>query len=87
MANHKSAIKRIRRNDRRSEINHARISRIRTFIKKVEAALLKGNKSEASAALLMAQPEIDRGVSKGVLHRNTASRKLSRLTAQVAKLA
>lgn len=87
MANHKSAIKRIRRNERRSEINHARVSRIRTFIKKVEAALLKGDKAEASAALLMAQPEIDRGVSKGVLHRNTASRKMSRLTARVTKLA
>lgn len=83
MANHQSAKKRIRRNERRYEINHARISRIRTFIKKVEAAVASGNTEEARAAFLAAQPEIHRGVTKGVLHRNTAARRISRLAARV----
>ncbi len=83
MANHKSAKKRIIRNAKRAEINGARISRIRTFIKKVETAITAGNKDEAQQALREAQPEIMRGVSRGVIHKNTASRKMSRLSARV----
>lgn len=86
MANTPQAKKRIRRNNRRNEINGARVSRIRTFIKKVELALAAGDKGTATAALAAAQPELMRGVSKGVLHKNTASRKFSRLTKRVAAL-
>jgi small subunit ribosomal protein S20 len=87
MANTPQARKRIRRNDRRAEINGARVSRIRTFVKKVEAALDSGDKSAATVALAAAQPELARGVSKGVLHKNMASRKFSRLTKRIAALA
>jgi small subunit ribosomal protein S20 len=87
MANTPQARKRIRRNDRRAEINGARVSRIRTFVKKVEAALDAGDKGAATVALAAAQPELARGVSKGVLHKNMASRKFSRLTKRVAALA
>jgi small subunit ribosomal protein S20 len=86
MANTPQAKKRIRRNDRRAEINGARVSRIRTFVKKVEAALAANDKPAAVAALAAAQPELQRGVSKGVLAKNTASRKFSRLTKRVAAL-
>jgi small subunit ribosomal protein S20 len=86
MANTPQAKKRIRRNDRRNEINGARVSRIRTFIKKVEAAIVAGDKDVASAALKLAQPEMQRGVTKGVLHKNTVARKFSRLTKAVAAL-
>ena len=86
MANHKSAKKRIRRNQARAEINKSRISRIRTFIKKVESAILTGDAIAARHALREAQPEIMRGVSKGVLHKNTASRKMSLLAASVKKI-
>ena len=86
MANHKSAKKRIRRNQARAEINKSRISRIRTFIKKVESAIGTGDAPAAKLALKEAQPEIMRGVSKGVLHKNTASRKMSRLAASVKKI-
>ncbi len=86
MANTPQAKKRIRRNNRRADINGARVSRIRTFVKKVETALAAGDKSAASAALAAVQPELQRGVSKGVLHKNTASRKFSRLTKRVAAL-
>lgn len=86
MAHHKSAQKRIRRNDRRYAINHARKNRIRTFVKKVETALAKGNKDAASQALRAAEPELQRGVNKGVLHRNTAARKISRLAQRVNSL-
>ncbi|WP_116091681.1 30S ribosomal protein S20 [Sphingomonas crusticola] len=86
MANTPQAKKRIRRNDRRADINGARVSRIRTFLKKVELALTSGDKAEATAALAAAQPELARGVSKGVLHKNTASRKFARLTKRVAAL-
>lgn len=86
MANTPQAKKRIRRNASRAAINHARISRIRTFIKQVESALAAGNKKQAAEALKMAQPELMRGVSRGVLHKNTASRKLSRLSKRVASL-
>lgn len=86
MANTLQAKKRIRRNNKRAEINGARISRIRTCVKKVETACTEGDKSAALAALKTAQPELARGVAKGVLHKNTASRKLSRLTKRVAAL-
>ena len=87
MAHHKSAQKRIRRNARRAEINGARISRIRTFVKKVELAITSGDKSAAEAAFKQAEPEMHRGVTKGVLHRNTAARKISRLSKRVRALA
>jgi len=86
MANTPQARKRIRRNERRAEINGARISRIRTFVKKVEAAIAGGDKSAASEALKAAQPELARGVARGVLHKNTAARKMSRLTRAVSAL-
>ncbi|MCI5059784.1 MAG: 30S ribosomal protein S20 [Alphaproteobacteria bacterium] len=86
MANHASARKRIRRNARRAEINGARRGRIRTFIKKVEMALSTGNAKEAEEALKNAQPEIQRGVAKGIMHKNTAGRKLSRLSARIKSL-
>ncbi|MFW2852009.1 30S ribosomal protein S20 [Sphingomonas sp. TX0543] len=87
MANTPQAKKRIRRNQRRAEVNGNRVGRIRTFVKRVEAALAAGDKTAASAALAEAQPEMARGVARGVLHRNTASRKFSRLTKRVAALA
>ena len=86
MANHKSAKKRIRRNLARAEINKSRMSRIRTFIKKVESAISAGDIDNARVALRQVQPQIMRGVSKGVLHKNTASRKMSRLAAGVKKI-
>lgn len=86
MANTPQAKKRIRRNDRRAEINGARVSRIRTFVKKVEAALAAGDKTAATTALAAAQPELFRGVSKGVVHKNTAARKFSRLTKRISAL-
>jgi small subunit ribosomal protein S20 len=86
MANHKSAKKRIIRNANRAEINKSRISRIRTFIKKVESAITSGDQAAAQTALKEAQPEIMRGVTKGVLHKNTASRKVSRLAARVKEV-
>jgi small subunit ribosomal protein S20 len=86
MANTPQAKKRIRRNNRRADINIARVSRIRTFVKKVESAIEGGDKAAAASALSEAQPELARGVARGVLHKNTASRKLSRLTKRVAAL-
>ena len=86
MANTPQAKKRIRRNNRRAEINGARVSRIRTFIKAVESALSSGNKTDAAEALRRAQPEVARGVARGVVHRNTAARKISRLSKRVAAL-
>jgi small subunit ribosomal protein S20 len=87
MANTPQAKKRIRRNARRAEINGARVSRIRTFVKQLEAAIESGDKALATAAMQRVQPEMMRGVSKGVFHKNTASRKISRLTKRVAALA
>lgn len=86
MANTPQAKKRIRRNDRRAVINGNRLGRIRTYVKKVEAALEGGDKTAAAEALKAAQPELARGVARGVLHKNTASRKLSRLSKRVAAL-
>lgn len=87
MANTPQAEKRIRRNNRRAAINKARVSRIRTFIKRVESALDSGTADTAAAALTAAQPELMRGVSKGVIHKNTAARKISRLAKRVKALA
>jgi small subunit ribosomal protein S20 len=86
MANHASANKRIRRNARRAEINGARRGRIRTFIKKVEMAIGEKDAKAAAAAMQAAQPEIQRGVAKGILHKNTAARKISRLVARIKTL-
>jgi len=86
MANTPQARKRIRRNERRAVVNGNRLGRIRTFVKKVEAALEGGDKAAAAEALKAAQPELARGVARGVLHKNTAARKLSRLTKRVAAL-
>ena len=86
MANTPQAKKRIRRNARREDINGARVSRIRTFVKQVEAALEAGDKKVALEALKKVQPELARGVAKGVVHKNTAARKVSRLTKRVAAL-
>ena len=87
MANTASARKRIRQTAKRTERNHARKSRMRTFIKKVESAIAGGDKSAASEALRAAQPEMQRAASKGVIHANTVARKLSRLSARVKALA
>ncbi|MEO7654855.1 MAG: 30S ribosomal protein S20 [Sphingomicrobium sp.] len=86
MANTPQAKKRIRRNANRATINHARVGRIRTFIKAVEAAIASGKKSDAAEALKAVQPEIARGVARGVVHKNTASRKMSRLSKRVSQL-
>ena len=86
MANTPQSKKRIRRNATRATINHSRISRIRTFIKAVESAIASGKKADAAAALQKMQPEISRGVARGVIHKNTASRKISRLSKRVASL-
>ena len=87
MAHHQSAKKRIRRNEKRRVINHARIARVRTFVKRVESAIAGGDKSAANDALKLAQPEMHRGVSRGVLHKNTASRKISRLSKRIKAMA
>jgi small subunit ribosomal protein S20 len=87
MANTKSAKKMVRKIARRTEVNVSRRSRVRTFVRKVEEALASGDKAAATAALKAAEPEIARGVSKGVIHKNTGSRKVSRLAARVKKLA
>jgi small subunit ribosomal protein S20 len=86
MAHHKSAKKRIRQTERRTAVNRARVSRIRTFVKKVETAISTGDKTAAQDALRQAQPELQRGVSRGLMHRNTVARKLSRLSARIKKL-
>jgi len=87
MANTPQAKKRILRNAKRAKINGARVSRIRTFVKQVESALDAGNKDEAKAAIARVQPELARGVARGVMHKNTAARKLSRLTRRLTSLA
>lgn len=87
MANSPQAKKRARQNETRFQVNKARRSRIRTFLRNVEEAIESGNKDAASAALRSAQPELMRGVTKGVLHKNTAARKMSRLTSRVKAIA
>ncbi|MAY32044.1 MAG: 30S ribosomal protein S20 [Rhodovulum sp.] len=86
MANSPQAKKRARQNERRYAVNKARRSRIRTYLRKVEEAIASGDQAAAQAALRAAQPEIMRGVTKGILHKNTASRKVSRLSARVKSL-
>lgn len=86
MPNIDSAKKRVRQNVKRTTVNHARKGRVRAFTRKVEEALATGDKKAALAALKAAEPELMRGASKGVVHRNTASRKVARLTRRVAKL-
>jgi small subunit ribosomal protein S20 len=86
MATHKSAEKRIRQTAQRTAINRARRSRVRTFVKKVEAAIETGDKEAAQSAYRLAQPELHRAITKGVLHKNTVSRKLSRLAARINTL-
>jgi small subunit ribosomal protein S20 len=86
MANTPQAKKRIRRNAKREVINHSRISRIRTFIKAAESAIAAGKKKDAAEALKAVQPEMARGVARGVIHKNTAARKISRLSKRVAAL-
>ena len=83
MANTPQSKKRARQNERRLEVNKARRSRIRTFLRKVEEAISSGDKSAAESALKQAQPELMRGVTKGVVHKNTAARKMSRLSHRV----
>ena len=83
MANTPSAKKRVRQLTRKTEVNKARRSRIKTFIKKVEQSISLGDSDSAIAALKSAQPEIQRGVTKGIYHKNTASRKISRLAKRV----
>lgn len=87
MAYHKSAEKRIRQTKRRTEVNRARSSRVRTFTRKVEDAIKAGDKKAAEVALRAAEPVLVRGAAKGLLHRNTAARKVSRLAAQIKKMA
>ncbi|MEK9708190.1 MAG: 30S ribosomal protein S20 [Alphaproteobacteria bacterium] len=87
MANHNSAKVRIRRNARRETINRNRLTRIRTYVKKVETAIASGDKAAAETALREAQPEMQRGAQKGVMRGNTVSRKLSRLSARIKALA
>ncbi|HEY4112478.1 MAG TPA: 30S ribosomal protein S20 [Rhizomicrobium sp.] len=86
MPNIASAKKRVRTNAKRAAINHSRLSRVRTFTRKVEEAIASGDKSAARTALKAAEPEIMRGASKGVVHKNAASRKVSRLAQRVGKL-
>lgn len=83
MANTPQSEKRARQNERRYAVNKARRSRIRTFLRKVEEALASGNQEAATEALRAAQPELARGVTKGVLHKNTVARKMSRLSSRV----
>ena len=86
MANSPQAKKRARKNERRFAVNKARRSRIRTFLRKVEDAIASGDQDAAKVALQAAQPEIMRGVTKGVFHKNTASRKVSRLSSRVKSM-
>ena len=87
MANTAQSKKRARQNEKRAAVNKSRRSRIRTFLRKVEEAISSGNKSAANAALKEVQPELMRGVSKGIFHKNTAARKMSRLSTRIKKLA
>ena len=86
MANTTQSAKRARQNEKRFAINKARRSRIRTYLRKVEEAIASGDQDAAKAALAAAQPELMRGVTKGVFHKNTASRKMSRLASRVKAL-
>ena len=86
MPHHKSAEKRLRQTEKRTIVNRARMSRVRTFVKTVESAIESGDKSAAQNAFQLAQPELHRATTKGVLHKNTVARKLSRLAARINAL-
>jgi small subunit ribosomal protein S20 len=86
MPHHKSAEKRLRQTETRTIVNRARLSRVRTFVKKVETAIETGDKAAAQSALQLAQPELHRATTKGVLHKNTVARKLSRLATRINAL-
>ena len=86
MATHKSAEKRIRQTEKRTAINRSRMSRVRTFVKKVETAIETGDKQAAQSAFQVAQPELHRAITKGVLRKNTVARKLSRLATRINAL-
>jgi small subunit ribosomal protein S20 len=86
MPHHKSAEKRLRQTEKRTVINRARLSRVRTFVKKVETAIETGDKVVAQSAFQLAQPELHRATTKGVMHKNTVARKLSRLAARINAL-
>ena len=86
MANPPQSKKRARQNERKLEVHKSRRSRIRTFLKKVEEAISSGDKNAANTALKSAQPELMRGVTKGVYKKNTAARKMSRLSSRVKSL-
>ncbi|MCB2009224.1 MAG: 30S ribosomal protein S20 [Geminicoccaceae bacterium] len=86
MAHHQSAKKRIRQTEKRTQVNRSRMNRIRTYMRKVEDAIASGDRDAAMTAFRAAEPEIMRGVTKGVLHRNTASRRVSRLSKRVSAL-
>ena len=86
MPHHKSAEKRLRQTEKRTIVNRARLSRVRTFVKKVETAIETGDKVVAQSAFQQAQPELHRATTKGVLHKNTVARKLSRLATRINAL-
>jgi small subunit ribosomal protein S20 len=86
MPHHKSAEKRLRQTEKRTTVNRSRMSRVRTFVKKVETAISTGDKAAAQTAFQAAQPELHRATSKGVIHKNTVARKLSRLSARINAL-
>ena len=86
MANTAQSKKRARQSDARQDVNKARRSRIRTFLRKVEEALASGNQANAAVALKNVQPELARGITKGVMHKNTVARKMSRLASRVKAL-
>jgi small subunit ribosomal protein S20 len=86
MPHHKSAEKRLRQTEKRTVVNRSRLSRVRTFVKKVETAIDSGDKSAAQSAFQTAQPELHSATTKGVMHRNTVARKLSRLAARINAL-
>jgi small subunit ribosomal protein S20 len=86
MPHHKSAEKRLRQTVKRTAVNTARMSRVRTFVKKVETAIATGDKTAAQSAFQLAQPELHRAITKGVMHRNTIARKLSRLATRINAL-
>lgn len=86
MPHHKSAEKRLRQTEKRTAVNRSRLSRVRTFVKNVESAIDRGDKAAAQSAFNAAQPELHRATTKGVLHKNTVGRKLSRLAARINAL-
>ena len=86
MATHASAKKRIRQIERRTAVNRSRVGRTRTYVRRVELAIAGGDKGEAQAALKAAQPEMMRGVTKGVAHRHTVARRISRLSARIKSM-